>query len=356
MRKKSEYFILRQKSDFCRGYGGRTEADGLIIKDWYFSRLFDSGEMSMRWYKLSMSYVQPINSLFRFTFYAFESDSIVFKGKVYRIEELMCSSIPAEQKFAALEQYPHLSLSASREMLIARLHGRYLIFAVQLTSAAEDTAKIYEAKLYFRPYSIMHYLPEVYQTEENSFLERYLSIFQNLYEDMERSIEKTYENYTAESAGSDFLRWLASWYCIRTADLWSESQLRYILRNAARIYRNLGTREIIEELCGIYIGERPEIVEYYRTDKQEIVKKYGVSYEKLFIDPYVFTLVIPTVVLSSADMEKLYQIIDSCKPAHMEVNILMIAEHMPRESRIDEGRLTDQDDIGGLIDGIVLGE
>lgn len=354
MRRKPEYFIINKQRDFRQGFGGNVEEDGLEIKKHYFSRLFDSGEKGMRWYKLSLDYIQPVNSALRFTFYTFESDGLVFEGKAYTLTELIQSGLSDDKKLAALHSYKQLSLSANKEMLLTELYGRYLLFTVELTAADDDTARINSAKLYFRPYSMIQFLPEIYQTEENSFLERYIAIFQNLYEDMERTIEKSYENYTAENADNEFLQWLASWYCIQTVDLWNENQLRYLLKNAARIYGSLGTKDIIEEVCGLYIGERPEIVEYYQSEDESFVNKYSISRDRLFINPYVFTLIIPTAVLSAAELEKLYRIIDSCKPAHMDVNILMLAENKHRESYIGDGRLLDTDSLISLQDGIIL--
>lgn len=354
MRKKPEYFILNQERNFRQGCGGRIDTEGLTVTDGYISKVFDSGVKEMRWYKLSLEYEQPTNSMFSVAFYTFESDWIDVDGTVIQLEELIHSERSFEQKCAILQSARRLSVPAAKEILLTQLHGRYLLFTAHLTVAGDGLTRIRSARLFFRPDSLMQYLPEIYQTEDDGFLERYMGIFQSLYEEMEQTIETTYENYTAENADSDFLKWLSSWYGMQTADLWKESQLRYLLKNAARLYRNLGTKDMIEEVCGLYLGERPEIITYDQSEDESFVNSYPVSRDKLFIHPYVFTIVIQNAVLSAAELEKLQKIIDSCKPAHMEVNILQLAGTAQRESRVGQGILVDADDPGSLQNGVIL--
>lgn len=347
MREKPRGFIINKKSDYLRGFGGIPDDDKIIIDGCFFSELFDSGEKETRWYKLASVFKLPVNCSLKITFFATDNREISIKDKKYDLTELITAPDSADKKLETFSTLlKSVSHSMSDELLITELKGRFLFFAAQSVSSDGEFPEIYEMRLSFAPYMLTNFLPEIYRDEENSFLERYLAIFQSLYEDMEEKIEHAAESYTPENSDHDFLRWLSDRFHIRSADIWNENQLRYILKNAPRIYRHIGTKAVIVELCELYLGCRVEILEYYDRQEHGFVNKYNISEDKLFINPYVFTVIARTERLSAAESDGLERIIDACKPAHMTANIITLTSAEYKESRLGEDTV--------LTDGITL--
>lgn len=347
MREKPRSFIINKKSDYLRGFGGVPDDDKIVIDGCFFSELFDSGERETRWYKLASLFRLPVNCSLKVTFFTVDDREVLIKDKKYDLADLIKSSAPADRKLKAFsERFRNVSHTMSNELLLTELKGRFLFFTVQSVSSSGEFPEIYEMRLSFAPYMLTNFLPEIYRDEENSFLERYLAIFQSLYEDMEEKIDHAAESYTPENPDHDFLKWLSDRFCIRSADLWNEEQLRYILKNAPRIYRNIGTKSVIIELCELYLGCRAEILEYYDRQEQGFVNKYNIPEDKLFINPYVFTVIARTERLSAAEFDGLERIIDACKPAHMNANIITLPSADYKESKLGDNTV--------LTDGITL--
>lgn len=347
MREKPQGFIINKKSDYCRGFGGIPDDDKLTVDGCFFSELFDSGEKGTRWYKLSSVFKIPVNCSLKVTFFVSDTCVIPIDDKLTELTKLITLSASPETKLKAFSSaFKSVSHTMSEELLLTELKGRYLFFAVQSVSSGGEFPEIYEMRLTYAPYMLTNFLPEIYRIEENSFLERYLAIFQSLYEDMEEKIYRAPESYTPENPDHDFLKWLSDCFCVRSADLWNEEQLRYILKNAPRIYRFIGTKAVIVELCELYLGCRVEIVEYYDDRKRELSDYYGIPEEKLFIDPYVFTVIVWIERLSAAALDGLERIIGACKPAHMNANIITLRNTDQKESRIGGDTVLD--------DGITL--
>lgn len=347
MREKPRSFIINKKSDYLRGYGGVPDDDKIVIDGCFFSEVFDSGEKETRWYKLASDFRLPVNCSMRITFFASDDRVIPKKDKLYDITEVIKSSNSADKKLAAFSvSFLSVSYTMADELLLTELKGRYLFFAVQSISSGGEFPEIYEMRLSFAPYMLTGLLPEIFRDEENSFLERYLAIFQTLYEDMEEKIDHAAESYIPENPDYDFLKWLSDNFCIRSVDLWNDDQLRYILKNAPRIYRCIGTKSVIIELCELYLGCSVEILEYYDGLEQGFVNKYNIPDEKLFINPYVFTVIARTERLTAAEFDGLERIIDACKPAHMNANIVTLPSERFKANKLGENTV--------LTDGITL--
>lgn len=345
MREKPRSFIINKKSDYRRGCGGVFDDEKLVVDGCFISPLFDSGEKGARWYKLASLFRVPVNCSLKVTFFVFDERELVINDKKYDIEKLIAMPGAFEKKLRTFSaSYKNVSHTMAEELLLTELKGRYLFFALQSVSSGGEFPEVYEMRLSFSPYMLTNLLPEIFRDEENSFLERYLAIYQSLYEDMEEKIDSAPESYTPDNPDNDFLKWLSDCFCIRTADLWNEKQLRIILANAPRLYKYIGTKAMIEEMCSLYLDCGVEIVEFY--DKQEYHNKYGIAEDRLFIDPYVFTVIVQKSRLSAEQSDGLKKIVDACKPAYMSANIITLQNSDNKELRLGGDTILD--------DGIIL--
>lgn len=339
MREKPKYYILNKKSDFEKGYLPENMywSDGLTATHneicVYYSRVFDSCGKKTKWYKLITDFELPENTFCEITFYSSESKFIADGSGETEIEKILRGSVSDAEKDRAIRNCYVFKTVLKEDILISQVHGRYMWFRLKITPSANLSPIIKSMKLCFDGSPWINNLPEIYRTETNSFTQRFLNIFQSLYEDMERKIERTAENYTAENAESEFLEWLTEWYCIRERSLWNEMQLRYILENAARLYGRMGTKSVIEELCGLYLGEKPEIIEYYTSEDINFKNKWNIANDRIFVNPYVFTVIVKDKCIeNNSRYISLLKIIESCKPAHMEANVIIISDNSIQEN------------------------
>jgi phage tail-like protein len=304
MRKKTKYFILNKEEDFAAGRGAAYSEGKLEISQGYLSGIFDTGEKNTRWYRISSQFALPDNSDLRISIYTAEQDEIFYEGKRWKLEELIVSDRKPEEKDKILNPLKKKETKFSSDILITELTGRYLFFKIDSTVTGKANPVIYKMRIYFSPNMWVEELPEIYREKNNGFLERYLAVFQTIQEEMEEKIEQTTGNYDAASADYEFLQWLSTWYCMTEVNLWTEQQLRELLKNCYRFYRGMGTKKVLEEICTLYLGEKPEIIEYSRTH------------------PNVFTVVVKSPALTAARQDMFRKIVDSCKPAHMEANVI----------------------------------
>lgn len=364
MRKKSRYFRLKRQEQFLRGFcgaplywdGGLTlpcAASGVWI-----SRLFDSEEKETVWYRLHTLCDLPSNTSCQLTVYCSESNALIGPdGEKWDLQSYISSPAAWEQKQQWFEPFQVIQTPLRPDLLLYGARGRYLWFTLKLFSAQEQSPKIHQMQLLFGGSSWLEDLPELYQTQDNGFLKRYLAIFQTMYEEMEAAIESSTQNYAPQLAPPEFLRWLAGWYCIREHGLWSEEQLRVLLAHARELYQSMGTRWSVEFLCRLYLGESVQVVEYPQRDNPEFACPPGVRREQIFVAPYVFTVLVPSRLIRSRNQYlSLLRILDSCKPVYLQANVILVSErNRPEGVRLGE-ELHLSEGLTDLTGGIVLRE
>lgn len=334
MREKSKYFRLNRLQEFQRGFWGQELCwqEGITLPSGCTGRLisrpFDSGAKETQWYRLSTQCLLPNNTFCYLAVFTSEASTIqLADGQWVDLEQYIASSVSWEEKMRQFAPFQVMRLPLEPELLLYGARGRYLWFGLELVSSQEQSPKIAQMKLFFGGQSWLRNLPELFQTQDDGFLQRYLAIFQTIYEEMEERIETTVKNYTPQRAPEEFLRWLASWYCIREESLWNREQLRVLLAHARELYQSMGTRWAVEFLCRLYLGEPVQIVEYHQKDDPDFVCPQGVRREQLFQNPYVFTVLVPSRLIQGRNQYlALLNILDSCKPVNLQARVILISE------------------------------
>ena len=144
----------------------------------------------------------------------------------------------------------------SKNNLILDCVGRYLKLKVELSSLdRQKSPRFNKMIVYFSVPTYMRYLPEIYQENEQSkiFLERFLSIFQTLFEETENKIYSFTKNLDVRTTPEEFLPWLSSWLSLSFSEGWSSDNIRSFLEKAPEIFKKRGTREGLEEALSIYL-------------------------------------------------------------------------------------------------------
>jgi len=123
-----------------------------------------------------------------------------------------------------------------------------------------------------------------------------------------------------ECAPADFLPWLARWIALALREDWGEKRQRFLIGNAARLYRLRGTKRGLEELLAVYTSLQAAVEERQTPLQIDVHSRVGVD---TLIDgaaPLVFYVKVKMQGKAIADLPAQYAIVkdlvDLQKPAH----------------------------------------
>ena len=340
-----KYFIWNKQLDFDRGLYEKCEyRKGWLCADSasdgsggaYISRIVDSLERETRWHRATMDVKGAGDMAVRISFYS--SDLLTFnsdKGEESIPEYLMDPDISVYQKKAMLKPYLKKSVYKSKDVLLHECRGQYLWFIAELMPQGRETAGIRNIRIDFDVQSWMQHLPEVYRKSviQNDFLERFLSVFQTEYQDLEEAIRKSYmqiESHTMPETAQqeEFLRWLAGWIGITDTNVWNRERLHKLLINAPELFRLRGTRKGVSRIIEIFWGIQPIIVENFELEKYRSSQERYESMVRIYgSDKSSFTLMLPERLIDSKKKEDILMLLmESMMPAHMSIKTVPLKE------------------------------
>lgn len=328
---KQPYFLWNNKETFERGQGSNIQisGNGLVLEEGrnvgnYYTRICDSRQSSMEWDRIRILGDIPYPEDLQVSIYTSDNDYILVKNASYNLRELLRdTSISTEQKDRMLEECRRKDLSYENNQLLQGITGRYLWIRLRLRRSGIQSPRIREMQVWFPRNSWVAFLPELYQKQEDSFLERFLGIVQSMYEDMNRKIEDIPGLYDAENTPSDLLVWLSQWLSIPDPYLWKEEQLRYLVRNGSTLAQLRGTVVYLREILQLYTGRTPYIVEYWQWAYEELDSRRRNAMERLYgSDSFCVTLVLSGEGLQdSVSLAVVERLVEHCSPAHLDIRI-----------------------------------
>lgn len=112
----------------------------------------------------------------------------------------------------------------------------------------------------------LEYLPELY-LKAGSFTERFLSIFTDIYCELEEKIDKSAELYDPEICPEEFVEWLGEWISAENMHLFPDDKKREYLLAMPRLSMCRGTLRGLRELLELYCGSKVFIVECYHVGR-----------------------------------------------------------------------------------------
>lgn len=337
MREPVKYFVFNKKTDYLRGsaYNIRFLEPGIAIADpengkgVFFSRLLDSGEKKTNWHRLLVNRASYTEASIRFYIYASDSAYAEYEGKGYELGRLLAdSSIDYELKQRIISPYLVNSYQDPEDVLLFNVEARYLWFLVELIAHSNSDPQIYRVKLFFPKDSWMKYLPEVYQSDKKSasFVERFLAIYQTLYQDLTNRINTFAGYFDPDKVDEEVLRWLSGWLSIEDNYVWDADKLRYLLSNAMSLYKIRGTAEYLRQMVALYTGREPFIIEYHQFEAYMINNAQTELLTRLYGDSiYIFTVIVDMEAgIGINEYKILNKIIENAKPAHMEGSLIVL--------------------------------
>ena len=289
----------------------------------FLSRVFDSRERDMEWHRLTIASTAAAPSG-RLTVYTAEETKLTADDGQTDIASLITSAdFSFSDKLSRMKAYQRLERPVALDTLLHGIRGRYLWFALELY-AQEEAYELFDIVVYFPGRSWVARLPEIYfQADTDGFLDRYLGIFQSMYEDMDRRIGAIPRLLDVDAADEAFLVWMAEWLDFDEGYIWSKTQLKWLLKHAFGLSRIRGTRQAIEQFVWLYTGERPVVAEWrqYKDVPHD---------ERLYRDdPYsLMVFVREEVIRSEKERRTLIRIIEDVMPVYLSLELVVLKPYL----------------------------
>lgn len=341
MKNPRKYFVFNKKEDFERGFCENIEIapSGIRIKDLtsgsghYITRLLDSRERMMNWHRFRMTKEAVEESALELFFYSSDDEFMKYKDQDVAIEDfLKDTSISIGEKMQATERFLRKQCYAVEDMLLQEITGRFLWLLIRFRGRGAVSPQIDFMQIIFPKETWMEYLPEIYQESKGSspFLERYLGIFQTIYEDMTEQITKVPNYMEVPVAERKFLLWIADWLAIDDEYLWTTKQLRYLLQNAVSLYQRRGTVGYLKEIVKLYTGKEAYVVEYHQLEEyRNNDAKSMVLYRLYGENPYLITVILDTESITSNEQYRiLCHMIENSVPANVMCNVVVLKPYI----------------------------
>lgn len=269
----------------------------------------DSGEAGFLWSRLRLSAKVPQDAGIRI--YAHASD---VSGWLKWDEESSFDGTRVEELFGEPK-------GAGTELWLKE-SGRYLYLALELIAGGAESPQIDAVSLRFSGDHMVDYLPAIYRDQDFTF--RFLSIFNSLFQDMERSIDDLPREFTPESAMPEMLGLLAQWLCVRRAV--DPAHVRSRLHELPTGYESMYTAESICKTAALLAGREPWLIEHFNVDFNDRECNNPELYRKLYgDDPYRFFLLFPQDTFSS--QEEIERFLDWMRdeiPAETELELVLL--------------------------------
>lgn len=325
-----KYFIFNKDMDYIRGMSVNLDIAGGAIRardpapgkpGIFLSRALDSRDQGNQWHRLVMDVDLGENIAVYLNIYATDSQSDMQRLEDWRIR--MEKRYTDEERAEAarnlgermLDPLTPLLKATSRnpeDILLDQVEGRYLWIALILHGNGKESPTVRRIRVDFPKETWMRFLPEIYQGEQGGFLERYLCIFQSIYDDMNMDIQRDALLLDIHAAPPEFLQWLSGWICAADPHLWRPERLRQYLEQGASVYQRLGTPGTLERMVEIYTGLTPYLKEAEPGD-----------------NPHAFYLYVQEEsVATPRRYQALLRVIREGKPANMEVQVIALKPYV----------------------------
>lgn len=265
-----KYYVFNKALDYQRGKGTNIAFDhtGLWIKEplgglpgIFVSRILDAGEQGTVWHRMKAVTEAGNNMAVFIKLYG--TDSLEAAKQAWPDKE-------ASKRFIVLEQ------KDPEDVLLWEIKARYVWFSVILWGDGDKSPKLCFLQLYFPKQSWVEYLPEVYQSRnsQNPFLERYLAVFQTMYEEMEEAIrgEEKLLDLTASKEAS--FQWLTGFLGLERIYGFKTDRLKAYLSQGAECFKRRGTRRGIVELVKAYTGGPAWLGEWENAELPGLLNLY----------------------------------------------------------------------------------
>ena len=315
------------------------ESVGLVPKDTtsktaiYISRALDSGELETVWSRAKFDMVLPKDTMVVFSYFASDSDLLKYDNQNITVDNyIQDEEVLLVDKLNMLESLWIEERKNPTDMLLSKAKGRYLWFKLELLSKQKEVPMIQGLEIEFPRESFVDYLPEFYRSnrENFEFLDRFLGMYQSMILDLQEEVVNISHYLDSDVTTTEFLHWLAEWVAIDDVFRWDEQKLRNFIKQSFSIYKLKGTKEGLERVIELYLGQKPRIVETYEIMNMYSKSEYQEQYQSLYGDNIYsfFVFVEEKFVPTKEVLIGLNAIIEHYKPAYTIGKVIVLKSFM----------------------------
>lgn len=172
--------------------------------------------------------------------------------------------------------------------------------------------------------SLLHFLPQVFQKADRTgghFLREFLWIFDHIYADIQRHIDRLNTYFDPLETPPEFLQWLAGWVALTIDQDWPEPKKRRLIQQALGIYGLRGTVRGLKLFLHIFTGVEPRVMENEWPYEGFRVGRTRVGLDSIVLPPvdlsHCFMVEVPAAFTDASDetILKIHDIIRLERPA-----------------------------------------
>lgn len=331
-----KYFLYNKALDYRKGYMDNCLYDGSVLRvaepeqnprGIFISAVMDSREPETVWHRLFMSCESIGDASIQFSMYS--------SDRKEGVEDLLKDSRSSlTEKKRALKTYLRAEFLNPEDVLLHQVRGRYFWFLAELFAQGAMSPGIRTVQIFFPKETWTSYLPDLYRSdpESASFLDRFLGIFQSIYEETEQKIRSSDRLLDPRVTESQVLLWLAGWLDVDHVSMWPEDRLRSLMGQAVGLYKRRGTREGLLSMVRLYIGRDQDVflVEYHDLSPFLSDMERGAHWGRLYgrDKNQCFLLVKEEAVRSPFEFRALQCIVEEERPAQTPVKLVVLKPYI----------------------------
>lgn len=332
-----KYFLFNKAMDFRKGCAENCvwQDGALCLKNpahsqggAFVSRLLDTGEAETVWDRLRADLSAQGDASVQIFLYTAESAQLLQLKNVPLSSYLLDARISADEKQRVLAPYLRKTLLAPKELPLYEVKGRYLWVVIRLFGQENSQPRLRFLQLCFPKESWTAHLPAIYRQGQkpDAFLDRYLFMFQTMYEALERDIRQADRLLDPALAKPEVLAFLAQWIGVEQVALWQGERLRCFLPEALALYAKRGTRAGLLRMAELYTGRRAFLLEYQQLTEALTEVWQRRVWERLYgTDKYTcFLLVEEEAVRAAGEKRALAALAEEFRPAHIRLQLVVL--------------------------------
>ncbi len=211
--------------------------------------------------------------------------------------------------------------------------------------------------------SLLHFLPQVFQKAPAGggphFLREFLWIFDHIFADVGRHLDRVHTYFDPLEAPPEFLGWLASWVALSIDQDWPDAKKRRLIQQAIGIYGFRGTVRGLKLFLSIFTGVEPKVMENRWPYRGFRVGEVRIGLDSIVLPPHnlahCFMVEVPAEFTDASDetILKIHDIIRMEKPSHAAYYLSFAAA--PSDDRLQAFQIG-LGRVGLSEDGVVAGE
>lgn len=250
--------VQGQYRNMCLEDGDMLTGKGSIVS-YYTAPVFDSRQEQESWQSLHLDLDTHACKVTVLAAASDEDYTAVFQNPEMSFEE----------KEELIRSFDCVEKINTQDILLTNLLGRYFYLLIKIQGQADGAFTFWGAKTEFPKNTFLEYFPEVYR-QNNDFFERYISIFQTLYLNLEKEVDALPDRLDYEKAQGEDLIALAEWAGLHK--IWideamqngGEEGIRRLIASANELQSAKGTCNVLELLMKLLYGRDTDVLEYYK--------------------------------------------------------------------------------------------